>query len=294
MSASSIAGKRLERHEFRERERRPNGQLRPKPADLLGVIYLVVDPDVCGGPCISYAMLDKLSHSLRSLRHVMPDRAVCVYTFTFDGTEHPSLLTAIHPFGVTIKHLGRLPAHTRDSSMSALQNLKHDILMCKIDVVAFHPTAAVFVDVDTEWVRPLPDYGLPAALHIKESYSLSGAVRSLEHVWSTIGRPSPPPDHCMWNSGLIHIPLADKASVVQIARDLVRDLKKQPGKHRLDHVLDEQLALSYAMQQCYGDHIVAGAQFVKHLWVAIHRGEYYWQSGAEKPAAVALASPASQ
>jgi hypothetical protein len=245
----------------------------PASQTVIEIIYLVIDPDVCGGPMTGYSMLEKLQHSLQSLRRCMPDRRVHVYSFTFDGTEHPSLASLP---GVTMHHMGQFQPQSSDPSVSASDNLLRDILLCKIETVAAHPTEAVFVDVDTEWVRPLPEGSMAAALHTKEAYSLSGSIRSLAGVWPAIGRSAPPASFAMWNSGFIYIPLADKMDVLGAAQALVSDLERQPGKHRLNNVLDEQLSLSYAMQLRYGETLGSGAQYLQHKWQSVHAGHKYW------------------
>jgi hypothetical protein len=225
----------------------------------------------------AYSMIEKLAHSLQSLRRHMPAVQVHIYSYTFDGTDHPTLDACAHMHNATVHHMGAFKAQAADASMSRSENLKHNILILKIDTVARHPADAVFVDVDTEWIRPLPDGILPASLHCRESYSLTGQVRSLAGVWSAIGREPPPASFCMWNSGFIRIPIADKSEVIAVAKDLVNDLAKQPGKHRLDNVLDEQLSLSYAMQLRYDAALGTGATFLKHHWREVHSGLQYWK-----------------
>ena len=229
------------------------------------VIYLAVDPD--SRPKTSdltgekpYEMMKKLEHSIGSLLALQTGRQCYVYSYTLDGSENQELETMLAPSGVKVVHCGKLELETSDQSQSKQQNAKRDVLGKKIEILARHSGDAVLVDLDTTWVS---DLNLDAPTVWNREYKLNSGKRGLNAFWDRTGVVVPK-EHHMLNTGVVYIPPNDKQEVLSNATAFYNKMGEHPGKGRHSSVLDEQISLSYAMQQKYGDNLKFAESHIKH------------------------------
>jgi hypothetical protein len=254
---------------------------------LRSVAYLVVlreqNPHV----------LDELAHSFASLRRLHPDLPVLVYHDSLEPEQLEWLcaLSGVIDMPIGVDRSGRF-ARNRYAERRGWTFPELHVLAAKIDVLLLTPGDTLFLDTDTEVRSSLCDVlerEQPAmyeseGLLVEHERDLRGVLAAIQ--WRNLGWQGDRARLAMFNSGAIWVPQRWKVCLYR-AKELLWSLTTLPAAGRGDNRLDEQIALSIALQEACGGELGEVAPRVYHFWREKYESGARWYEPGAAPAAAA-------
>ncbi|MEM7198865.1 MAG: hypothetical protein AAF628_01265 [Planctomycetota bacterium] len=231
-----------------------------------------------GGP--NPRLLDEFVFSFASLRQFHPELPVFVY---HEGLP-PEVEAFVHelPGTIPLRIAARQPGGFARNDYHRKYGWifpELEILAAKIDVLLLTPGHTLLLDTDTEvhgalhevlasetpWMHA--DEGLLAAQDGRDFSCVLGS-----EVWERFGWRGDLTRLRMLNSGTVWAPAPFKSELYR-AKQYLWWMDQVPGELRGDNRLDEQVALSVALQEASGDgHVRSMAHLVDHYWLEKYEG----------------------
>lgn len=243
---------------------------------MCSVAYLVVlreqNPQV----------LNEFAHSFASLREHHPDVPVLVYHDNFDveQIEWVCGLPGVMEMPIGVDRSGRFERNRYVERHGWVFPELH-VLAAKIDVLLLTPGDTLLLDTDTE-VRASLDgiFGSDLPCMYESEGLLATHDRDLRSVlraiqWHNLGWRGDQKKLAMYNSGVVWVPQAMKLHLYK-AKELLWSLTNVPATERGDNRLDEQIALSIALQEASGYRLREAVPAVYHYWREKHEARTRW------------------
>lgn len=216
---------------------------------LKSVAYLVVLREQ------NSQILNEFAASYESLRRFHPDLQVMVYHHHLMSSEidYFNGLKNVMCFPIGIDCSGRFEEN-RYLELHGWSFPELYVLAAKIDVLLMTPGDTLFLDTDTEVLASLDE-----CLDSDQPWMHKSEGRFVDHErdfsslldsvhWSTFGWKGDLEKLTVYNSGSIYVPQSFKHCLYG-AKELLWAMAQLPGKDRGDNRLDEQLAVSVALQE---------------------------------------------
>jgi hypothetical protein len=236
----------------------------------VSVAYLVVQ----GGP--NLRLFDEFLFSFASLRRHHPHLPVFVHHEDLQPGALRALgeLPGVLPMRIAARQEAARFERNDYDRRYGWQFPELEILAAKIDVLLLTPGHTLLLDTDTEVLAPLDevlrerrrpwmhdDEGLLAAQDGRDFSSVLGP-----RVWQAFGWRGDLARLRMLNSGAVFVPQHLKPALYQ-AKEYLWAMAGVPGHLRGDNRLDEQVALSVALQEAVPDYDVRTMpHLVDHYW----------------------------
>lgn len=228
-------------------------------------------------------ILNEFAASLASLRRFHPDVPVTVYHSNVDAhtLEYFRGLPGVRPTPIGIDYSGRF-AENNYLERHGWVFPELYVLAAKIDTLLLTPGNTLFLDTDTEVLAPLDDcFGSDVPWMYEFEGMFTDPDRNqksvLEQVdFETFGWRGDPDRLAIYNSGAVYVPQRLKPELYK-AKEFLWCLGQIPADERGDNRLDEQLALSVALQEAVGYEMRELAPRVYHYWLEKYEkfGEWY-------------------
>lgn len=248
----------------------------PEPLPLVSAAYLVVmgeqNPHV----------LDEFVHSFASLREHHAELPVFVYHHGLSGAQLAFVrrLRGVVDFPIAPDRSGRFRScGWMMKSGELFPSL--GVLAAKIDVLLLTPGNTLFLDADTEVREPLDEVLLSEGPWM---HACEGLMRAHERPlasmlaatpWAELGWCGDLDRLRMFNSGVVWVPEPFKRALFR-AKEYLWHLLDLPAEERGDNRLDEQIAISIALEEASGYGVREVAPRVHHFWRERYEGEPAW------------------
>ncbi len=237
-------------------------------APLESVSYLVVAGEQ------NVNILNEFFHSLASLRRFHPDIPVMVYHDNLERehlemiADQPNVMT----FAIGVDRSGRFVPNNYKAKYGWKFPELH-VLSCKLDCLLLTPGNNLFLDTDTEVLQPLDQIFASnevwmhkdEGLLIEQERDFKGNVLNTIN-WDAWAWRCDRNQIRMYNSGTLFIPQAMKVHLYK-AKEFMWTLAMLPADDRGDNRLDEQLAISIALQEATNYNIRVAEDLVEHYWL---------------------------